>query len=658
MRQAVVTDGDSESFYFRVNGVPVYSKGSNLIPFTLFPTTDNYDQVERTLAAARDAHHNTVRLWGGGIYQSEAFHDIADEMGLMVWEEAMFACGSYPSALDGFLSNVQSELRQQVRRVAGRAAVAIWGGNNEVEMSLDWFAPTRDNRMLYAVEYHELFIKTIGGVMRELAPYLFYLDSSASNGYAWHPPAGSKDTSVLPVKRWGRPGDPRFGDIHFYNYRFDCEAAREFPQSKFVSEFGFLSVPNFATWAEATDPAKGDWEFGNFSPTQFGVNNTMTNYRSRRYSHIQEILNQAGRHFRLPTAWRVDVPATATAEEKAAAAAETERLYKHFFWLTNQQQAACYRVGTAAWRRQRSEANALTMGVLYWQLNDVWAGWSWSGYDWAGRWKPMHYALKNEFKPLVAQAFYDRVSDRMEVFSVSDEPVAGKDAKLTVTVRRLLAGAEPGSEGASCAARASAVAKVWTLDNVHVPAAASARIWDMSADDIIAASPGCTRGSCYITATLEASYPEMGNVASEADAKDLARPRRLSSTGEAIFGYWKEVDAFPRAEIVASDFRQGSDDRTVVFRVSEKNGATAALVTIDTPHPGSLNDNNFWLHAAGGGAGAKAGSCVSDAGREVVFRADKPMTPEELEASLTITSLWDYQPAAIGAEKKAEVQQK
>jgi beta-mannosidase len=200
-------------------------------------------------------------------------------------------------------------------------------------------------------------------VLRELAPYLHYLDSSATNGYAWHPQPGDK-TGVLPVKRWGRPGDNRYGDVHFYNYQFDCEAAREFPRSKFVSEFGFLSVPNFDTWAEATDPALGDWAFGDFSQTKFGVNNTMTNYRSRRYSHINEILNQAGRHFRLPKEWRAVAPEGATEAETEAARVESERLYKQFFWLTNQQQAACYKVGTAAWRRGRSEANALTMGVL------------------------------------------------------------------------------------------------------------------------------------------------------------------------------------------------------------------------------------------------------------------------------------------------------
>jgi hypothetical protein len=662
-RQAVVTDGDSESFYFRVNGVPVYSKGSNLIPFTLFPTTDSYDMVRRTLAAARDAHHNTVRIWGGGIYQSEAFHDVADEMGLLVWEEAMFACGSYPSALPGFLSNVRAEIREQVRRVAGRAAVAIWGGNNEVEMSLDWFPNTRDNRMLYAVEYHELFIRTIGGAMRELAPHLHYLDSSASNGYAWHPAPGDRRSTVLPVKRWGRPGDWRYGDTHFYNYGFDCEAAREFPRAKFVSEFGFLSVPNFETWAEATDPAQGDWAFGDFSPTKFGVNNTMTNYRSRRYSHINEILNQAKRHFRVPAAWRVEAPANATAEQKEAAAAETERLYKQFFWLTNQQQAACYRVGTAAWRRQRSEANALTMGVLYWQLNDVWAGWSWSGYDWAGRWKPMHYALKREFAPLVAQAFYDRVSDRVEVFAVSDEPVSSGDGELTVTVRRVLPGVVAGGGGggnatdgakaapgaaaaaaAACAARPSAVAKVLKVSGVKIPAAGAARVWDAPVDALLAESPGCTRRSCYVTAELRASYPALGSGGGDA-AEASKRERVLSSTGEAFFGYWKEMDAMPRAEIGASAFRQGGDDRTVVFRVADKGGASAALVTLDTPFPGSFDDNGFTLHAAGGGD-AGPDSCVGASGREVTFRADAPMAPEDLRGALTITSLFDYQPGA------------
>lgn len=266
----------------------------------------------------------------------------------------------------------------------------------------------------------------------------------------------------------------------------------------------------------------------------------------------------------------------------------------------------------------------------------------------------MHYALKKEFAPLVAQAFYDRISDRMEVFAVSDEPVSAKNGKLTITVRRLLPGVERASESeaSACAQRGGAVAKVFEVSNVEIPAAGAARVWDMAADDILAAAPGCTRRSCYLTAELTAAYPAMGGVSGEDDAKDAPRTRQLSSTGEAFFGYWKEIDAMPRAELIASDFKQGDDDRTVVFRVSEKRGASAALVTLDTPFPGSFDDNGFTLHAASSG-GADNKSCVSGAGREVTFRADAPMAPQDLRDALTITSLFDYQPVEQGTNKPA-----
>jgi hypothetical protein len=530
------------------------------------------------------------------------------------------------------------------------------------------------------------------------------------------------------LKRWGRTSDERYGDVHFYNYWFDCQSAREFPQAKFVSEFGFLSVPNFKTWSEATDPTKGDWEFGNFSQTAFGVNNTMTNYRSRRYSHINEILNQAGRHFRLPPKWRLDPKPGASPRAQATAKRETLRLYKQFFWLTNQQQAACYKTGTAAWRRQRSEANALTMGVLYWQLNDVWAGWSWSGYDWAGRWKPMHYALKKEFEPLVAQVWFDPTSDRMEVFAVSDEPVAAEDAKLKITLRRILYGAQSSEECLSSkSGRPSAIAKVWELDNVRVPAAASARVWSMAADELLSQAEGCTRELCYVTAEIEAAYPEAGGEAAlralaEAakvaggDKKEAAasaasaasgplvaagtpRPRVLKSEGEAFFRYWRDLDFMPEAYINYAPLKflgdedteeeaakkiprpttirakkgldadeekatpakpaaaspaapQKGDNRTVVIDLKEVFGATAVLVTLDTPVPGHFSENGFTLHSSGDGVDSR--SCEEGgATKRVLFHADQPI--ESLEAfdnGLTITSLFDYQP--IVAEELAK----
>ena len=792
-RQAVVTDGTTESFFLKVNGVPLFAKGGNIIPFTLFPTNETYSQIERTLGAALAANHNMVRVWGGGIYPSDAMHDLADERGLLMWEEAMFACSLYPSAQPGFLSNVRAELEAQVRRLAGRPSVAVWAGNNEAEGSFDWFAPSRDNRMLYAVDYHELFVRTIGSIVGELAPGLGYVDSSPMNGYvgAARPtdfapsaiakraaaasgggggdgarrllPAGSDGGASPPaeapvvLKRWGRTSDERYGDVHFYNYAFDCQSAREFPMAKFVSEFGFLSVPNFKTWAESTDQAKGDWEFGNFSQTAVGVNQTMTNYRSRRYSHINEILNQAGRHFRLPPKWRLDPKPGASVRAQATAKRETTRLYKQFFWLTNQQQAACYRTGTAAWRRQRSEASALTMGVLYWQLNDVWAGWSWSGMDFMGRWKPMHYALKREFAPLAAQVWLDPSSDRVEVFAVSDEPVASEDARLVVTARRILYGAQDKDQCAE-AGRGAAVAKAWTVDGVRVPAAASARVWSMGADELLAQAPGCTRETCYVTAELEASYPEAGGeaalralaadaVAAAAKKKKEARtgkedgggasaaaaaaaaagpvlaagaprPRVLRSEGEAFFRYWKDLDFMPEAYVdyaplrflgadesskgiggkntssaamvrakkeaadaessllgggraaAAADAANASasanatarvlsastqagkvDNRTVVIDLKEAYGATAVLVTLDTPVPGHFSDNYFTLHAAGDGA--DAGACGRAPTKRVFFYADEPIASlEEFDNDFYITSLFDYQP--IVAEQLAD----
>jgi len=186
-------------------------------------------------------------------------------------------------------------------------------------------------------------------------------------------------------------------------------------------------MPTIDTFAEATDKAAGDWAL-DYTRT----NNTMLEFRQRHQNGLNELLEQINRHYRVPSQWSVEGDAEASL-----------KLFKEFFWLTQAQQAACYSTALSTWRRMRSEQTSLTMGVLYWQLNDIWAGYSWSGYDYGGRWKPLNYAIKRQFAPLVAQVVYDARRQNVEVFYVSDEVADVDDAKLVVTVRRVLGPAAP-----------------------------------------------------------------------------------------------------------------------------------------------------------------------------------------------------------------------
>jgi hypothetical protein len=220
-RRATIDDGDGESFYFRVNGIPVYSKGSNLIPFSMFATNDTAAVVSRTLDMAQATHQNTIRIWGGGFYLSDYFHDQLDERGLLGWPETPFACNIYPISMEGFSTNIREEVRQQVRRITSHPSIMLWGGGNENEASLEWYSNTRANAPLYVSEYSALFGPSglIAGVMQELAPSHPYLDSSPSSGYAQRPDPAK---GVAGVKRWAQSQDPRcvvgfgFGSVFLF----------------------------------------------------------------------------------------------------------------------------------------------------------------------------------------------------------------------------------------------------------------------------------------------------------------------------------------------------------------------------------------------------------------------------------------------------------
>lgn len=194
----------------------------------------------------------------------------------------------------------------------------------------------------------------------------------------------------------------------------------------------------------------------------------------------------------------------------------------------------------------------------------------------------MHYALQREFMPLVSQVWYDPNADRMEVFLVSDEPVAIEDAKVVITLRRILYGAQ--SEDDCKTGRPSAVAKTWTLDNVAVPAAASSRVWSMAADDVLAAvgegEEACTRTRCYLTAEVEARYPEAGG---EAVAVALAEAGRARADAQAQAK--KAAEALKTLEAEVSSGRKTAKNaaKSVQQATEALKAAEAAVAALPQP---------------------------------------------------------------------------
>lgn len=169
----------SESFYFSVNGVPVYAKGTNMIPLHIFASKTSPADLRFLVQQAVDANMNMLRVWGGGLYPQDALYDACDEAGVLLWQEAMFACSMYPRD-PAFLREVSKEVAFQARRLNWHASLAIWGGNNEVETAMGWYEPTRGNKDLYSNDYTALFVETVRAALQGVESDVIFVDSSPS----------------------------------------------------------------------------------------------------------------------------------------------------------------------------------------------------------------------------------------------------------------------------------------------------------------------------------------------------------------------------------------------------------------------------------------------------------------------------------------------
>ena len=187
------------------------------------------------------------------------------------------------------------------------------------------------------------------------------------------------------VKRWGDVGDSRRGDVHFYTTKDNALNVSTYPRAKFVSEFGFQSFPSWVVYENATEPQ--DWDYT--SP--------MTAFRQRHPGDTEDMLHQMATHYQVP-------PPKAPPGSPPSAQAS---LFKQFIYLTQVYQAASYDTASSYWRRIKTNPDAQTMGVLYWQLNDIWPGFSWTSIDYGGHWRLLHYAVKRFFAPVLASGSAD-----------------------------------------------------------------------------------------------------------------------------------------------------------------------------------------------------------------------------------------------------------
>ncbi|CAN2388937.1 Mannosidase, partial [Pristimantis euphronides] len=372
------------SFYMKINGVPIFLKGSNWIPADSFQDRVNSDKYRNLLQSAVDANMNTLRVWGGGLYESDEFYDICDDLGIMVWQDFMFACSLYPTD-DWFLDTVREEILHQIRRLKSHPCIIVWSGNNENEAAIasDWFSIPSYMKEVYVKDYLTLYIKTIRELVLEMDVTRPFIASSPTNG---------KETVE---ENWlsKDPYDNHYGDVHYYNYMTDCWNWTSYPKPRLASEYGFQSWPSFSTIHKVSAPE--DWSYSsNFST-----------HRQHHDSGNEQMMSQAALHYKMPMN------------------TDSVKQFHDTLYLTQVMQAQCVKLQTEFYRRSQSEivnGRGFTMGALYWQLNDIWQAPSWSSIEYGGKWKMLHYYAKDFFAPVATSAFEDQ--ETLNIYGVSDQP--------------------------------------------------------------------------------------------------------------------------------------------------------------------------------------------------------------------------------------------
>lgn len=170
------------TFYFRVNQLPIFAKGSNYIPGSIFPElSTKQETVLPLLTSVKEANMNMLRVWGGGMYESNLFYELADELGILIWQDFMFACNMYPTT-EEFLNSVSKEIFQTVNRLKHHASIALWAGNNENEIALygNWYGT--GNKEIYKQDYIKLYVDLIKNMVEGLDKTRPFVVSSPSNG--------------------------------------------------------------------------------------------------------------------------------------------------------------------------------------------------------------------------------------------------------------------------------------------------------------------------------------------------------------------------------------------------------------------------------------------------------------------------------------------
>lgn len=377
IRVVMEDDEHGKSFYFEVNGHPMFAKGANFIPDDALLPNVTPERYKRILEDVKAANMNMLRVWGGGIYEDDKFYDEADRNGILIWQDFLFACTTYPHD-PLFLKRVEAEAEYNIKRLRGHASLAMWCGNNEIYEGVRyWGWKNKYTAEAFAEMnrgYDVLFRQLLPDMVKRFDSDRFYMHGSPYEA------------------NWGRPESWKIADSHNWGTWYGRKPFESFDSEipRFMSEYGFQAFPEMKTirtFAEEKD---------------FELESPVMNVHQKATIGNALIKQTMGLYYKVP--------------------AKFEDLV--YVGLVLQGQGM--RHGIEAHRRNRPYC----MGSLFWQLNDSWPVVSWSSIDYYGNWKAMQYQSQRAFAPILINAIKE--GDDLCVYLISDELQDRDDVRLTV----------------------------------------------------------------------------------------------------------------------------------------------------------------------------------------------------------------------------------
>jgi beta-mannosidase len=347
------------SYEFQINGLPIFCKGADFIPPSVFPASISEEDWINQVEQMSKANFNMVRIWGGGFYPEEAFFRACDEKGIMVWQDFMFACAMYPGD-DAFLKTVEAEFNYQIPRISAHPSVVLFNGNNEVDVA--WKNWGFQSQYHLSDSEQETILNAYNALFKGLAPKIV---SNWTNTHYIH---------TSPLSNWGNDDFYNHGSQHYWGVWHGKDPMSDFASKigRFNAEYGFQSFPEFATLKSFSE--RSDWN----------LSSQVMKHHQKSYVGNGMIQKHANLLF---------------------GKSKDFEQFVYFSQLTQR-----YAVSSAV-SGHRLDAPRC-MGTLYWQLNDCWPAPTWSSIDYQGNWKALHYAMREDYQPV---AILQKTADKGEV---------------------------------------------------------------------------------------------------------------------------------------------------------------------------------------------------------------------------------------------------